>query len=107
MLAGIGDSTLVVDLGTFYVNSLLEEEDEETIGRKFKLGLSDVMTYLVNESFSWSILDSIPDEAELASDGSSASKPRALPILDRMGCDADVTFHNNPECVLLPADYLS
>ena len=88
------DSTLVVDFGTFYLNSALESESKG--GQLFKLGVSEVTTYLVNEHFAWSMVDGSFDDGMAPLSTTTDGDPQILPILDRMGFDVDVQFHNLP-----------
>ena len=84
----------MVDFGTFYLNSVLESASNG--GRLFKLGVSEVTTYLVNEHFSWSMVDGTSDDGMALLSTTSNGDPQILPILDRMGFDVDVQFHNLP-----------
>lgn len=83
---------LVLDLGTFFVKSRLEDSTSDAA--KFEFGVHDVMAYLVNEDFSWAIVDEIFHQGPIALKSRSGNS-LILPILERMGCQADVTLHRH------------
>ena len=93
----VGSPTLVLDLGTFYLNSVQEAEAALPCTQKhFEVAVKDIMTYLVNDDFSWTIVDDCLQQGQFITKKALNGDPLIVPVLDRMGFAANVLIDNIP-----------